>query len=1065
MRFREKHMGYILSLIMALLVFMVAAVAILGFGLVAKIDMSELREPFVQSRVTIFMVSIIGIILGTFLFLRIVNPMIAKYQDAEKMIRTIFDNIAVPIVKIDQNGIIEEFNQAAGVVFGYALAEVIGQNITMLMPEDSREKHQSALTRFVTGEKNSESSIINQRVEITGQHKDGSQIPLELAVSIIHQGDVVSFVGVLRDLTAQKNTEVALMESENQTKAILNNANAVIFLKDPKGRFLFINHRFSELFQINPEDVKGKTDFDLFPREMAKQFRANDLEVLRVGNAIEREEIAPSPDGTTHTYISIKFPLYDANGKVYGVCGIATDITKRKKNEEELRKNKEWIEQILNSLGEGVYGVDTEGFCTFCNSAAQEMFDCSAGEMMGCNMHGLIHHGNADGTESASTECNILSAFREKRKVHRDDEVFFRKDGTSFAVEYRANPIFDDSKPVGGVVSFSDITKRKKMEAVLKQAKEDAESANKAKSSFLAVMSHEIHTPMNVIIGMTNLVLQTELTSKQRKYLENVIKSSNSLLLILNGLLDMAKIESGKMYLEEVPFDLKKAIEDVALMFAVLAEQKGLKLTLSIDQDLPPYRRGDPLRFQQILRNIVGNALKFTEKGSVTITVKAIDKDGILFSVADTGIGIPKHRQDAVLSAFSQADESTTRRFGGTGLGTSIAKNLITLMGGDLWFESVEGDGTTFFFTIHLPVEDESQLKIDIRHRSELSVRLKRRLKILAVDDQVDNLNLIQIYLEKQSHDGYFVQSGQSAVEAFETSIQENHPFDIILMDVQMSEMDGLEATRIIRQKDRGTPTPIIALTAGLTPEEREACEKASMNAVIGKPVDFEELFDLIAKHLPGRSKEVRYPLSDQSVAVEDFPSITGIDVSSALKRFGSDWIAYKKALCSFLVRYAGELEKLVVMIHEGNREEAKRLTHSLRGVAANLGAKELVNAATKLESMLKSEVDLNDDLITLVIQAFEVIKASVKSLPVEVDAVQGVKKPVTESLAEISRVLTDLEKALETQRPDQVESCLGQLQKFELPSGLTAKLEKSIACYDFRQAKAILSKIISTMQ
>jgi len=1040
----------------------------MDFGIVAKVDMEEVRAPFVQTASIVLMVAILGISLGTFIFLRVLNPMIARYKGAEGMIRAIFDNVSIPIVEIDSKGVVLEFNKAATAIFGHEKSEVLGKNITMLMPDSLRKQHQDALGRYSENQDWHQSSIIGQRVDMLGLHKDGHQFPLELAVSILQKEVGTSFVGVLRNMTEEKQAKTALIASEKQLQAIMKNAGAVIFLKDLKGRFLFVNRHFSELFQVDEEEVRGKTDFDLFPPDIAKKFQENDLKVLQAGHTMESEEIALHPDGTFHTYISIKFPLFGADRKVYAVCGIATDITERKEEGRKLYESQRLTQLILNSTGEGIYGVDSDGRCTFCNSAARKIFGYSVEDVIGCHIHDLVHHTRPGGREYLRTECPVHQSFRDKQGLHSEDEVMWRKDGTSFPVEYRAHPIIEDGQVVGTVVSFSDITQRKKMEEDLWSTKEAAEAANRAKSDFLAIISHEVRTPMNIIIGMTRLVLETKLSRRQRKYLKNAVKSSESLLLLLDGLLDIAKIEKGKMELEQDPFDLHKAVKNTVNMFKVQAKKKGLKLALHIDQALSICYRGDLLRFQQILRNILENAVKFTEKGNITVTVKPIDNGSILFSVADTGIGIPKDRQEAVLNTFSQADGSTTRRFGGTGLGTSIAKNLVKLMGGRLWLESADGEGTIFYFTIHLPVGNELELLGDA-HSSEQSVRLDRHLKILVVDDQPNNLDLVKIHLKKRGDKGCFVQRGKDAIEAFETAIKKKKPFNIILMDVQIPEMDGLTATRVIRQKEKDyqiDPTPIIALTAGLTLGERTACKKAGMNDVAGKPIDFEELFGLISRHLPGRAEEVSVSLGDQSNEAKSFPPLEGIDIPSALRRFDNNWPVYEKALRSFANRYTGELKRLKSLIKEGDTETAQGITHSLRGVAANLGAKDLVKVATKLETTLKSGADMNDDMVNSVTQAFEAIEASVETLPIEKQEETGeAKKTMTENLAELKEVLAEIRKAIETQIPVQVKPCLKRLQEFELPPGLMGELRTSIAHYDFRQAKEVLSQITKIVQ
>ena len=846
------------------------------------------------------------------------------------------------------------------------------------------------------------------------------------------------------------------------------------------------------------------------------------------------------------------------------------------------------IRLLLDSTDEGIYGVDLEGNCTFCNIAALNMFRYSVEEVASCNMHNLVHNTKLNGTNYPLKECQIHKAFRDKVNVHGADEVFWRKDGTSFWVEYSSRPIIENNQVTGAVVSFSDITKRKKieqklrdserfssrlvkffpypiywkshefvflgcnehfaklvkqdfpedvvgkedsdfldpemvvitrqedknvlagkpllnhestvsfpdgrqldflkskiplldgegqtigilgtviditkrrqLELELKKAKQIAENANQAKSTFLAVTSHELRTPMNIIIGMVDLVLKMELEVKQQQYLKNAKKACWSLLTILNGLLDIAKIENGKLELEQIAFNLWETTSEVVNMFSTQAKQKELELTLHMDESLPRCYLGDPVRFGQILRNLIGNALKFTERGSIIVTVES-DKDALLFSIADTGIGVPENRQSSILDAFTQADESTTRKFGGTGLGTSIAKELVELMGGKLWFKSVEEEGTTFFFTLCLKVADKSDVCVDDILVQVASCNINRPLKTLVVDDRSENLELVEIHLNQQGHIGEFYQSGQAAVLAFQKAIQDEQPFDVILMDVQMPEMDGLEATRLIRQTKGGKEMLIIALTAGLTAGEKDACAKAGMDAVLGKPINFDQLFGLIAKYFPDKPDNILVSVDDQSVELTDTPMLEDIDVTVALRRFSNDLGFYQKSLKNFVERYTKELERLKTLICEKDAERAMRITHSLRGVAANLGANILANAAAELEIALKSDADLTDDLIDPVAQAFAIVKKSVTTLSSEPEQPKKDQQVTEINPVELQSVLSELEQVLKSQDPEKAETCLQKLQALELPSELMQALETSITRYDFKQAKVILSQIIT---
>ena len=380
------------------------------------------------------------------------------------------------------------------------------------------------------------------------------------------------------------------------------------------------------------------------------------------------------------------------------------DITERKRAEEAIRASEERVRLLMDSTAEAIYGTDLDGVCTFANSACLRMLGyADAQSVIGKSMHELCHHARADGRAYPVGECPIYQSFRKGEGVHTDDEVMWRADGTSFPAESWSHPVIDDGKVVGSVVAFLDITTRKRAEEELVTAKELAEAANVAKSRFLANMSHEIRTPMNGVVGMARLLLDSDLTAEQRRYAEVVRNSAETLKSLLDHVLDLSKIEAGKVTLEHLDFGLRRVLEGVVEMLAIAAGHKGLELTCLVEPETPCLLRGDAGRLRQIVSNLAANAVKFTDRGDVGIRVRPVHDDGravtLEFAISDTGIGIPKDRAGALFSPFVQADASTTRKYGGTGLGLTISKQLVEMMGGQIGFESEEGTGSTFRFT------------------------------------------------------------------------------------------------------------------------------------------------------------------------------------------------------------------------------------------------------------------------------------------------------------------------------------------------------------------------------
>jgi PAS domain S-box-containing protein len=687
--------------------------------------------------------------------------------------------------------------------------------------------------------------------------------------------------------------------------------------------------------------------------------------------------------------------------------------------------------------------------------------------------------------ESIGKNPRIIKSGKHSRKFYQDmwgtiiageewhgDICNKRKNGELYWEDASISPVKNAAGEIANFVGFKeDISERKRIIEELHQAKAVAEAATRAKSEFLANMSHEIRTPMNAAMGMLYLLQQTPLSDKQKNYLGKAQNATSSLLKILNDILDFSKIEAGKLEMESIPFRLAKVLNHLDDLASASIKEKPVELVVTTAPDVPGNLSGDPHRLGQVLLNLTNNAVKFTEQGKIVVSVERAatheNEVELRFSIQDSGIGMKPEQQARLFSAFTQADSSTTRKYGGTGLGLAISKQLVEMMGGSLFVASEEGKGSTFSFIARFgcPTAEESLSAVAGQEKEHAGSFAG--VKVLLVEDNRINQEVAKEILEGR---GVSVEVAGNGVDAIKRIMNSGITYDAVFMDVQMPVMDGIEATRLIRAHHDFDSLPIIAMTASVMASDRLRCKQVGMNDQVNKPIDVPELFATLRRWVRPEAF-TSFVTSGELPAVEDEPAlpaeIPGIDVSRALQRLGSAAFL-RKLLISFRKENLETMNKLTEAFTMGDEQLVQRIIHTVKGVSGNLGATDLASAALALEEALKRG---DADALKSSLEAFE------KSLSLLLDSIFAMEKAkagVSGSSAgssaaaplkreQIALFVRELLALLETNNLN----AIGVWEKLKpLLSGFSLeKIEDAMSGLNFTEAGQALRNITATMK
>ena len=664
------------------------------------------------------------------------------------------------------------------------------------------------------------------------------------AAEFNNNGEIVGFVGVLNDITEQRKATDRLIESERRFQVLSNMAPAGIFRTDAQGDCTYVNNMWKQLTGLTDGEWEGSGWSRALHPDDAGRVRPLWIEAVTSGQSFDEEFRWLRPDGMIVWAHVTSGPEIDQNGEVAGYIGVATDITERRRAQGELVKREAQLSLLAENATDAVLRLKLDGICKYASPSAKRVFGIEHSILVGQQFIAGFHE---DDDEAVKAEFAGLArgdqdqarlAFRSKSLI--EPGVFNWLEASCGLVRDPAT-----GEPSEIIASLRNVNQTKMLEADLKTAKAAAEAAADAKSAFLANMSHEIRTPMNGVIGFTELALLGDVEGEQREQLEMIADSGRAMLRLLNDVLDLAKIEAGQMTAASEPTDLRHKLGGCLKLMEPVAKQKGLSFSLTVAENVPKFVQTDPMRLRQIILNLIGNALKFTEQGTVAVEVTADLADaGSVFrvDVRDTGIGIAPDRLASVFEKFTQADDCTARRYGGTGLGLPISAQLAELLGGTLSVTSEPGKGSSF--TLVLPLEiSETPDKVDAPAGETKPGTYTTEVRVLVAEDNPINQRLTLSMLEKAGFSADLAEDGAQAITMVEKQRNLGKPYGLILMDMQMPTLDGLEATRRLRASGHDAESlPIVALTANAYPEDIATCRAAGMQAHLAKPLRLRDL-------------------------------------------------------------------------------------------------------------------------------------------------------------------------------------------------------------------------------
>jgi two-component system, sensor histidine kinase and response regulator len=1129
----------------------------------------------------------------------------AERNRITKRMQLLLDSTGQGVYGVDLQGNCTFINKATCEMIGYRPEEVVGRNMHELVhhhkPDGSPYSvEECPVSQTLT---NGKGCRVEEEILWRG---DGTPISVEYSsFPVVEEGGIQGAVVTVSDNTERKRAKEALQSSERLFRSIFENAQIGIGVFKIESQQHFSNRALREMLGYPGDELTRLEQWDEIVPEEERTACAQRYAELVEGKR-EKDEYEQHFVHRTGRIIlgNSRFQLLrDSAGKPQYVVALTEDITEHRRATEALTASEQLFRTVFENAQIGIGILDIQTGIHLANHAQTEMLGYTQDELSRLEQWDKVVPPE-DRAAGASRYAAMVEGRRDEDGWERR---FIRRDGRIVIANVRFKLIRDAAgKPKYIIALNEDITQRKRVEAELLKAKESAEAATRSKSEFLANMSHEIRTPMNAVLGMTHLALKTELTSKQRDYLTKAKAAAESLLGVINDILDFSKIEAGKLNMEHTDFRLEAVLDHLSSVVSHRVHEKNLEFLVAAEPDLPTVLVGDPLRLGQVLINLVNNAVKFTERGEIVVAVKleerVSDRVKLKIAVRDSGIGLAPDHTARLFQAFSQADSSTTRKYGGTGLGLSISKRLVEMMEGRIWVESEYGHGSTFCFTAwfgvgsaerrqkalppglasarvlvvddnavareiladmlrqlrfrvesvssgseafeelgHADKEDPYRLVLmdwdmpslggletvrrikrpgtlgnvpkivmitefgreDVRlqaregeverflqkpvspsvlfdtlmslfsaageemapsspGKSERGLQLASGIRVLLVEDNEVNQQVAKELLESEGARVTIANHGAEAVGIL-TEGEQPPPFDVVFMDLQMPEMDGLAATKVLRARPQLQDLPIIAMTAHVMTEEVERCLEAGMNDHVGKPIDPDGFFATLARWTRGHPRTA-FERPARAASAEDeitVPDIEGVDVLAGLRRAAGNKRLYRDLLTQFVSKQESAAQRIRAALESGNRHHAERLAHSLKGAAGNLGIQQVFSAAGTLETALSKSLDDVEDLVKKLAAAldrqFRAIRESLKATPL---VARKRARPV--GVSEISAAMMRLRELLEAsdaEAPQTYEN-LAELLEGAVDRAQLDALGAAVRAFDFETALVKLNEI-----